>query len=207
MTFYCDELKSELEAEREKNNEYITEIKNYRTQIEDFEQQHEFNSIESNSINECLKKSNSDAFTLIAEKDQLIKDLECKIERLVDANGAGNSDRLDRFLTVFSEQILEKKNYEAFIGEELVFGNDSSKINKIVEKLKELYKSNEDRLSGQMVKNFEAQKGFEAQMERVIRDFRAEINSVEESLNDKKIELNEYKLKVRHILLKILKVN
>jgi len=98
-------------------------------------------------------------------------------------------------LTVFSEQILEKKNYEAFIGEELVFGNDSSKINKIVEKLKELYKSNEDRLSGQMVKNFEAQKGFEAQMERVIRDFRAEINSVEESLNDKKIELNEYKLK------------
>ena len=40
LTFYVDELKSELEAEREKSNEYYNEISNYKKQIEDFEDQY-----------------------------------------------------------------------------------------------------------------------------------------------------------------------
>lgn len=38
MTFYVDELKSELEAERERNNEFVTEIAALRQELEQLKQ-------------------------------------------------------------------------------------------------------------------------------------------------------------------------
>ncbi len=87
LTFYCDELKSELETEREKNNELMNEIKNYQVQVEDFEQQHEFNNLESISINESLKKSHIETLSLLNDKEEVIKSLE---RRLKDPEGFKN---------------------------------------------------------------------------------------------------------------------
>jgi len=191
LTFYCDELKSELEAEREKNNDLLAEIKACRVQIEDFEQQHEFNSLESSTINECLKKSHSETLGLLAEKEEVIRSLE---RRLVDPDS--ENEGLNRFLTVLCHEILEKKNYGALNADSGLVGLfDLEKANSVVEKVREISRLHEERLSKEMVKGFEAQKNFEAQMERVVRDFREEISGYEERLNCKQAELNEMKMK------------
>lgn len=52
MTFYVDELKSELEAERERNNEYATEVRTLRAQIDELKTGvSENTSTEESSIN------------------------------------------------------------------------------------------------------------------------------------------------------------
>ncbi len=90
---------------------------------------------------------------------------------------------------------MEKKNFEALKAEAGIFSSHLEMINLVVEKVKEINRLHEDRVSREMVKGFEAQKNFETQMERVVRDFRKEINTYEERLNSKQTELNELKLK------------
>ena len=204
LTFYVDELKSELEAEREQNKEYLTDIKNYRTQIEDFEQQHEFTSLESSTENNRIQKSLDSALENINNKDKLISELETKIHLLtVDDNGdlmerLDQYGQLNEFIEIFSTEILEKKNYEAFEGKEK-FSRNMEQISSLVTSLKSSLKKQEDRVSAEMVKSFEANKNFEKQMERVIRDFRQEISNGEIKLNDKQTELNEFKNKVCYL--------
>jgi GRIP and coiled-coil domain-containing protein 2 len=80
MTFYIDELKSELEAEHEKSADYYNEILSYKKQIEDFEDQ--YNNIikeKENIFINLMNKFNLE-FNLIVNfefNDNNNKDIEC----------------------------------------------------------------------------------------------------------------------------------
>lgn len=197
LTFYCDELKSELEVERERNNEYVNEIKDYKSQIEDFEQQHEFNSLEMGSINEGLQKENEEAKATIARLEEKLATLasgSTAVEVLEVVKDKASSVKLAEFLELFSDEILAKKNFEFFTQSSL-YKEDRDSVDKFIGQLKESYKSYDDRLSKELVKSFEAQKNFEGQMERVSGDFRRQIAEVEARVTDKQAEINELKLK------------
>lgn len=199
LTFYCDELKSELEVERERNNEYVNEIKDYKTQIEDFEQQHEFNSLEMGSINEGLHKENEEAKATIARLEEKLASLAVSgstaevLDRGVRESGA-SSVRLAEFLVLFSDEILAKKNFEFFSQRDL-YKEDRDSVSKFISQLKESFKSYDDRLSKELVKSFEVQKNFEGQMEKVSGDFKRQIAEIEGRVADKQAEINELKEK------------
>lgn len=199
LTFYCDELKSELEVERERNNEYVNEIKDYKTQIEDFEQQHEFNSLEMGSINEGLRKENEEAKATIARLEEKLVTLAVNgsgaevLDRSGNESGA-SSVRLAEFLVLFSDEILAKKNFEFFTQSDL-YKEDRDSVSKFISQLKESFKSYDDRLSKELVKSFEVQKNFEGQMERVSGDFKRQKAEIEGRFADKQAEINELKAK------------
>ena len=110
------------------------------------------------------------------------------------------ADQFDEFIEIFLSEIIAKKNFDGFEEHKEKFTKNIQKITLLVTDLKNLMKKQEDRVTAEMVKSFEANKNFEKQMERVIRDFRQEINSKEMQLNDKQIELNEFKQKVSDLL-------
>lgn len=197
LTFYIDELKSELEAEREKNNEYLNEIKEYRKQIEEFEEQHEFNSNELRLENDRLQKECVDALLRVSEKEKQIADLICsstatvntiqknqeqKHEHLHHGRGRDESnDKIEKFLNLFINEIIDKHNYAyEFSKAEQFTPNELSQINDLISRFKS-FDSQSDRI-----------KSYEARMERIIRDFKEEINLLEMKLNEKDTEFTKY---------------
>ena len=199
LTFYVDELKSELEAEREKNNEYLIEINKYRMQIEDLEIQCE--STSTNEHNQRLQKEAYNALIGVQAKDAHIADLELKLNSSCKpdiVNSPNQSDTLEKFLKLALNEIIEKKNFDFFQPENFRedFAANYSQIIMFITCLRDNFKKQEDRISNEIIKNFEANKNFETQMERIIRDFREEINNLEVKLNDKQNELNDFKTKV-----------
>ena len=188
LTFYVDELKSELEAERERNNEYLNEIKENRKQIEEFEEQHEFNSNELRLENDRLQKECVDALLRVSEKEKQITDLICSSQQqnvsTDEPSPQTSSNRIDKFLTIFISEILEKQNYDfEFKTFDSFDQNELEQINDMITKLKS-------------TENCNRIKSFEAQMERIIKDFKEEISSLEIKLTDKQTEFTNYKQQV-----------
>ncbi len=200
LTFYVDELKSELEAEREKNNEYLNEIKEYRKQIEDFEEQHEFSNNELRLENDRLQKECCDALLRVSEKEKEIADLICSAQQ-VNASTSdsilnetscthhlsnnvkpSNGNTIEQFVNVFLAEIIDKQNYDfdfKLIDQFGVSEHVLKQINYLTSKLKQTENTNQTK------------------MEQIIKDFKEEINLIENELTNKKNEFNAYKLQVK----------
>ena len=216
LTFYVDELKSELEAEREKNNEYLNEIKEYRKQIEEFEEQHDFSNNELRIENDRLQKECCDALLRVSEKEKEIADLICSAQQFNvittdnilngcshhDINNSNsrssssnsrsvklNAYTIEQFVSVFLAEIIDKQNYDFDFKLIDQFGESEhvlKQIHFLTSKLKQTDNNNQTK------------------MEQIIKDFKEEINLLENELSNKKNELNTFKLQVifqhlRHI--------
>jgi hypothetical protein len=187
LTFYVDELKSELEAEREKNNEYFNDIKEYRKQIEDFEEQHEFNMNELRLENDRLQKECVDALLNVTEKEKQIALListqnNSKEEELVTVDN-NNNNKLEIFTNILINEIIDKQNYDYDFRLNSLNENELNKINILMSKLK-------------TTDNGARVKLFEEQMERIIKDFKEEIHLLEIKVNEKENEFNNLKQQV-----------
>ena len=189
LTFYIDELKSELEAEHEKNNDLLNEIKEYRKQIEEFEEQNEFNNNELRLENDRLHKECVDALLRVSEKEKQIADLICSstvtVNTFQQQETKESNEKIEKFLNLFVNEIIDKQNYAyEFSKAEQYSSNELSQINNLISKVKSFDASNE------------IVKSYETQMERIIRDFKEEINLLENKLKAKEIEFNTYSQQV-----------
>lgn len=184
LTFYVDELKSELEAEREKNNEYFNDIKEYRKQIEDFEEQHEFNMNELRLENDRLQKECVDALLNVTEKEKqmalLVSTQNYSKEELVTVD---DNNKLEKFANILINEIIDKQNYDYDFKLNSLNENELNKINILISKLKTTDNGTRVKL-------------FEEQMERIIKDFKEEIHLLEIKVNEKENEFNNLKQQV-----------
>ncbi len=159
MTFFIDELKSELEAEREKSHEYLKELEVLRNYSAEHETVDKHIKITEN-LADNTTSSSSNLFRIAIEK---------MIRRLNGEDLVLDSDENSK-LNAEDKQILD---------------NLSTILNEIKEKQELLVKEETDKV-----------KYLESQMEKVIKNFKSEIELLESQLQTKSTESAETKQKV-----------
>ena len=169
MTFHIDELKSELEAEREKNNEYAAEIDIFKSR--------EKNRVDDLGIeNERLNKELIDA--LFLDKDQ---------EKLM-----GTNSKLVKYKSALKDELVERENFDILDMDNFERENFSALFGELCEKLKIKFEQRDKRLDEES----EKVRYTETQLEKIIKEFKVENESLEIRLNDKIHEHNSLKSQV-----------
>ena len=159
MTFFIDELKSELEAEREKSHEYLKELEVLRNY-----------SAEHETVDKHIKTTENLADNTTSSSSNLFRiAIEKMIRRLNGDDLVLDSDENSK-LNAEDKQILD---------------NLSTILNEIKEKQELLVKEETDKV-----------KYLESQMEKVIKNFKSEIELLESQLQTKSTESAETKQKV-----------
>lgn len=159
MTFYVDELKSELEAEKERCNEYSAEIKALTRQVNDLKLLAQNGHSQNPSDNENGENGNSAEYSDKKSLNKLRELFENGWEK--EVRGSEENDWDDSFKEVFELFRQRFLAYEKNLGEM---------------RTKENY--------------------METQMEKIIADFKKEVNQMEFKLQEKENELNNMKLQV-----------
>jgi len=179
MTFYIDELKSELEAEREKNNEYANEIEECRGKMANFDKQNGSLSVESNEEIQRLNSELMDALFKLKEKT-------------VEPTEEATDEKLTKCLTILKEELVEKENFNVL---NMLINIDSSNERNFCE-LVEKFKLNMQQRDKRLSEEIEKVKYTEAQLEKIIKEFKQENESIEIRLNDKIHEHTSLKTQV-----------
>lgn len=171
MTFYVDELKSELEAERERNNEYSNEIRALKKELDELKQQPPQNK-ESNEINHIPKTTETESNNKIEENNQ-------------EVNGEHVSSVLGKLKELF-ENGWDK---EELFNDQNGFGDSFREVSAV---FRQKFNSYEKKLAEMKTK----ESYMEKQMEKIISDFKKEISDLESKLGEKENELNTLKTQV-----------
>jgi chromosome segregation ATPase len=170
MTFYADELKSDLEAEREKNNEFLSEIDDSRKRIESLEQEKKSYEKEQNA--EIANSDNGSSQQNDEEITRYCREFEQR----------KNLNSIKELLTQHSENDLIKRI--------------NNTVSLIIQQFEVDIQSKEASLKDET----EKKKHFESQLEKVIANFKEEIETLESRLKEKKNELEEFKTQVSFFL-------
>lgn len=164
MTFYIDELKSELEAEREKSHEYLNELQALRLNSGKQE-----NAYETNKTNEKWDEN-----TPSTSSNLLRMALE-KIAKNLNVDDVA-----------FDSNEIQKLNAE----EKQILNELSDRLNEAKKKQQILLKEESEKV-----------KYLEGQMEKVIKNFKSEMDQLESQLQAKSAELTENKQQVLESIL------
>ena len=199
MTFYIDELKSELEAEREKNVEISNELIKNRNELEnlktnltvpncnDVNQNSKFENGEDSSIN-IADDINKDDSTQISPNQLINNKSEDDVNEMLHI-------KLKTVLKILIDELIDNENYESSLKSlKNVYYNDE--LNNLYDELVEKY-----RLSIEKRENISKSKSdrlsyIETQMEKVIKDYKIEIEDFQNQINSKDNELQNYKIDV-----------
>ena len=199
MTFYIDELKSELEAEREKNVEISNELIKNRNELEnlktnltvpncnDVNQNSKFENGEDSSIN-IADDINKDDSTQISPNQLINNKSEDDVNEMLHI-------KLKTVLKILIDELIDSENYESSLKSlKNVYYNDE--LNNLYDELVEKY-----RLSIEKRENISKSKSdrlsyIETQMEKVIKDYKIEIENFQNQINSKDNELQNYKIDV-----------
>lgn len=205
MTFYVDELKSELEAEREKSNEYQNEIRTLQQRLEHADEQEAVLTSSIKAENERLQKELVDALLRLKESETRTESSAPSInEQTVDSNTSNPIDKFDkskfeRLLSIIKEDLLTIEDSSALnldrtkdlINDQEFLGGETY--------LKDFVESLLTRL-GKYSENYEREcervKYIENQMAKAVQDFRQEISSLEVKLDENQKEYINFKLQV-----------
>ncbi len=162
MTFYADELKSDLEAEREKNNECSNEIDSYRKQLESVEVK-----------------------TTTAEKDSTApsSNMDCESSR------SNSSEEILKYHKELSQK-NDFKSIKQFL-EEHSESDVIKEMNAVISKITDLFEADIKTKEASLREETEQKKYFESQLEKVIANFKEEIDSLEAQLKEKTKEFDD----------------
>lgn len=188
MTFYIDELKSELEAEREKNNEYTIELDELKAKVLDLEKQ---NVSISNDLNEEIQRLNKELIdTLFRLKEKRVDE-----KSLVETNECVEvNESLSKYLKLIKEELIEKENFNILDSLKIIDSSNESLFSELIEKFKLTLLQRDKRLNEESDKV----KYTETQLEKIIKDFKQENESLELRLNEKIHEYANMKAQVSH---------
>ena len=204
LTFYVDELKSELEAEKEKNIEYAGEIKDLTSKLKESDEQNNFTIIELRCENERLQKEIVDALFKAKEHEKLIKSLQITSHTLNNDDNSDNpvcngddsgelKQKFKNILQILKDELIVRKNFDIIPSTNEISTEFESDIEALSAKLKDEFqkKDNQAKLDLERIKNFESQ------LERIITDFKEEIRILEQKLAEKQNEFDSYKSRVK----------
>lgn len=155
MTFYVDELKSELEAERERNNEYATEIETLRNELDQF-------------------KSKPSG----------------QVHKTIDDESSSEDKSSLKYSLVKLRELFENGRWE----KEEEMSNEDEWLRDITTVLRTKLASNEKSLNEMKSK----ETYMETQMEKVISDFKREIDQLESKLTERDNQITTLKSQVYH---------
>jgi hypothetical protein len=198
MTFYIDELKSELEVEREKNVEINNELIKSRNEIEklkvDLNNELKFEKESKESTSNIYSKTDEEEPTEIStNKSETIDTLKENLD-----------NKLKSVFNVLINEVIDNDNYnyddsfknlnDAYSDNQLndLFNDLVAKYKLSIEKRDNISKSQSERLFY-----------IESQMEKVIKDYKTEIDIVQNQMNSKDNEFSNFKTEVIFISLSI----
>ena len=203
MTFYVDELKSELEAEREKSNEYQSEIRALQQRLERTDEQEEVVTSSLKVENERLQKELVDALLRIKEIESQASN-EHVVGTGLDQGAAFDKAKLERLLSIVKEDLLNAESSTALNLDRI---NAEQDYLASEPHLKDFFDSLNAKLS-KSAENYEREcervKYIENQMVKAVQDFKQEISSLEQKLDESQKDYLNFKLQVRCLGLEIL---
>ncbi len=207
MTFYIDELKSELEAEREKNVEINNELIKNRNQLNEFITNLNNSTNEMNHLkfeNEKLSKDmNTNMINLKSEQDSIdisinkyTNDTDTDIKLKHVDNVVENLDnKLKTVLKIVINEVIDNDNYDTVFKNLHETYNDNE-LNSLLNDLAEKYKHSIEKRENFSKSTLARLSYIETQMEKVIKDYKIEIENLQNEINSKDIEFNNYKIEV-----------
>ena len=203
MTFYIDELKSELEAEREKNSEYVNEIESCRNKLSIYEKEATSWSNELSVENERLNKELIHALLLLKEKERAL----AETPRLADIPtnvipNTTSSQLIAKYVRLLKEELIEKENCDVLEMLKLVDVDtyEREHLKEVFDEFVGQFKLNLTRRDKSLGEAAEKVKYTETQLEKLIKEFKLENESLEVRLNEKIHEHNSLKSQVVYIL-------
>lgn len=202
MTFYVDELKSELEAEKEKNNEYLAEINEYKQKITNLEE----NKNPQIDSNESISKLNS--FLVFLREDFLNSETEYPNIEFEDQVQRELLEKLRDKLIKKDTKIKEEEERVKYLEvrlEKMIleFKTEIDNLESKIEELQNLKQEAENRLKAVQTeldaerdkyKSFQASKNKMLDLE--IADFEKSIKALNFQIITKDKEINDIKLEL-----------
>ena len=190
MTFYIDELKSELEAEREKNNEYANEVSC-------FEREKASISGELNAENERLNKELIDALFKVKEQEKTIKEFELSEKERHIAPPTAHTTAVSKYLALLKEELVQKENFDILgMLKSVDIDGFTEDLNMLFSEFIDTFKFCLQQRDKQLIEESEKVKYTEAQLEKIIKEFKQENEGLEIRLNDKIHDFNILKTQV-----------
>lgn len=208
MTFYIDELKSELETEREKNTDLTNELFKSNEKVVGFEArfyQLEKKKQTSEDKNESPEETNNNEplnqdKQKEKEENYLSKEPKEPTVKISEEIFENKKLNLVNYLNIIKEDLIEKESFEQVLknlDDQLSKDyNDATDIEvnkKSIEGLIEKYKAGVEQRENSIREKTERGKNIENQMEKLVKDFKTENDKLEILLSAKTSELNNFK--------------